>query len=126
MTELEQLRLVHPGWRDVVEVVVVAYTLYRVLLLFHGTRTLQIVTGLLILLVVYAASWLLKLAMMKVIPIGRIITVNELRLPVAVDASAAAPRCATINASERPTMVWLARLMMIGPASVSRVRSVAG
>ena len=65
MTELSQLRLAHPGWRDVVEVVVVAYTLYRVLLLFHGTRTLQIVTGLLILLVVYAASWLLKLAMIN-------------------------------------------------------------
>ena len=65
MTELQQLRLLHPGWRDVLEVLVVAYTLYRVLLLFHGTRTLQIVTGLLILLVVYAASWLLKLEMIN-------------------------------------------------------------
>jgi diadenylate cyclase len=63
MSELAQLRLLHPGWRDVVEVVVVAYALYRVLRLFHGTRTLQIVTGLAMLLLIYAASWLLKLEM---------------------------------------------------------------
>ncbi|HTK47102.1 MAG TPA: diadenylate cyclase CdaA [Gemmatimonadaceae bacterium] len=63
MNELAQLRLLHPGWRDVVEVVVVAYALYRVLRLFHGTRTLQIVTGLAMLLVIYAAAFLLKLEM---------------------------------------------------------------
>ena len=61
--ELEQLRLLHPGWRDVLEVALVAYALYRVLRMFHGTRSLQIVTGLGMLLVVYAASWLLKLDM---------------------------------------------------------------
>ena len=58
MSELAQLRLLHPGWRDVVEVLVVAYALYRVLRLFHGTRTLQIVTGLAMLLLIYAAAWL--------------------------------------------------------------------
>ena len=63
MSELAQLRLLHPGWRDVVEVLVVAYALYRVLRLFHGTRTLQIVTGLAMLLLIYAAAWLLKLEM---------------------------------------------------------------
>jgi diadenylate cyclase len=63
MSELAQLRLLHPGWRDLVEVLVVAYALYRVLRLFHGTRTLQIVTGLAMLLVVYAVSWVLKLEM---------------------------------------------------------------
>lgn len=63
MNEVEQLRLLHPGWRDVVEVAVVAYALYRVLRLFHGTRTLQIVTGLGMLLAVYAGAWFLKLEM---------------------------------------------------------------
>jgi diadenylate cyclase len=63
VTELEQLRLLHPGWRDVAEVLLVAYALYRALRLFHGTRTLQIVTGLGIMLAVYAAAWLLKLEM---------------------------------------------------------------
>lgn len=62
---MEQLRLLHPGWRDALEVLLVAYAVYRVLLLFHGTRTLRIVVGLLILLGVYAASWLLKLEMIS-------------------------------------------------------------
>jgi diadenylate cyclase len=63
MNGLAQLRLLHPGWRDVVEILIVAYTLYRVLRLFHGTRTLQIVTGMGMLLAIYAAAWLLKLEM---------------------------------------------------------------
>jgi diadenylate cyclase len=67
VTELQELRLLHPGWRDVLEVVLVAYVLYRVLLLFHGTRTLQIVTGLAMLLAAYAAAWLLKLDMITYI-----------------------------------------------------------
>jgi len=63
MNELAQLRLLHPGWRDVVEVFVVAYALYRVLRLFHGTRTLQIVSGMGMLLAIYTAAWILKLEM---------------------------------------------------------------
>jgi diadenylate cyclase len=63
MNGLTQLRLLHPGWRDVIEVLLVAYALYRVLRLFHGTRTLQIVTGMGMLLAIYAAAWLLKLEM---------------------------------------------------------------
>jgi diadenylate cyclase len=63
MTELMQLRLLHPGWRDLLEIALVAYALYRVLRLFHGTRTLQIVSGLGMLLVAYAVAWLLKLDM---------------------------------------------------------------
>ena len=63
MNGLAQLRLLHPGWRDLLEILIVAYALYRVLRLFHGTRTLQIVTGLGMLLAIYAAAWLLKLEM---------------------------------------------------------------
>ena len=63
MNGFAQLRLLHPGWRDLVEVLIVAYALYRVLRLFHGTRTLQIVTGLGMLLAIYAAAWMLKLEM---------------------------------------------------------------
>lgn len=65
MNGTEQLRLLHPGWRDALEVMVVAYAIYRVLLLFHGTRTLRIVIGLLILFAVYAGAWLLKLEMIS-------------------------------------------------------------
>ena len=67
VNELAQLRLLHPGWRDVLEILVVAYALYRVLLLFHGTRTLQIVTGLVMLLAIYSAAWVLKLEMITYI-----------------------------------------------------------
>ena len=63
MNELAPLRMLHPGWRDVVEILVVAYALYQVLRLFHGTRTLQIVSGMGILLAIYTASWILKLEM---------------------------------------------------------------
>jgi diadenylate cyclase len=63
VNNLLQLRVLHPGWRDLVEILVVAYALYRVLRLFHGTRTLQIVTGLGMLLAIYAAAWSLKLEM---------------------------------------------------------------
>lgn len=63
MMELDQLRLLQPGWRDALEVLVVSYVIYRVLLLFHGTRTLQIVTGLVMLLFAYSAAWLFKLDM---------------------------------------------------------------
>jgi diadenylate cyclase len=65
MIELEGLRLLHPGWRDVIEIAVAAYALYRIMLLFHGTRTLRIVIGLGILVVVYAVSWLFKLEMLE-------------------------------------------------------------
>lgn len=60
---VEQARLLYPGWRDLLEIALVAYALYRILRLFHGTRTLQIVSGLAILLAVYAAAWVLKLEM---------------------------------------------------------------
>ena len=63
MNELAQLRLLQPGWRDLVEVIVVAYALYRVLRLFHGTRTLQIVAGIGVLLAVYTIAWLFELEM---------------------------------------------------------------
>jgi diadenylate cyclase len=61
--EVEQLPLLHPGWRELVELVLITYALYRVLRLFHGTRTLQILSGIAILLVVYAAAWALKLTL---------------------------------------------------------------
>jgi len=61
VNEAEQLRLLHPGWREVLELVLVVYAIYRVLRVFHGTRTLQVLSGLAILIVAYAAAWALKL-----------------------------------------------------------------
>lgn len=49
------------GWRDLFEVALVAYILYRGLLLISGTRALQMLAGIVVLVLAYAAAWLLKL-----------------------------------------------------------------
>ena len=51
------------GWRDVIEVGIVAFVLYRVLLLIHGTRAVQMLTGIIVLGLVYVLAWLAKLTM---------------------------------------------------------------
>ena len=61
MDLLEHLRLLQFGWRDAVEIAVVAFVLYRLLLLLHGTRAVQMLLGIVVLCVAYAAAWLLKL-----------------------------------------------------------------
>jgi diadenylate cyclase len=62
MTAL-QLHFLEPTWRDGVEVVVVAFIIYRLLRFLAGTRALQIVFGVLVLLLAYVAAFLLKLTM---------------------------------------------------------------
>lgn len=63
MSEVAQIRLLSPAWRDVLQAVLIAYVLYRVLRLFHGRRTLQILAGLGILLAIHVAAWVLELSM---------------------------------------------------------------
>ena len=63
MSVLEDLRLLHPGWRDVIEVLIVALVVYRILVLFQRTRGVQIMFGVLLLFAAYAVAWLLKLGM---------------------------------------------------------------
>jgi diadenylate cyclase len=60
---LDQVRLIQPSWRDALEIAIVAYGLYRVLLLLHGTRALQIALGIVLLFATYAAAWFLKLGL---------------------------------------------------------------
>ncbi|HEX5830832.1 MAG TPA: diadenylate cyclase CdaA [Gemmatimonadaceae bacterium] len=59
----DQFRFVDVGWRDVVEVAIVAFVLYRLLLLLHGTRAVQMLWGIVVLVFVYAVAWVLKLTM---------------------------------------------------------------
>src|SRR5688500_18499067 len=61
MELLAQLRLLQFGWRDVAEIGLVAFVLYRLLLLFRGTRAVQIVAGIAVLCLGYGAAWALKL-----------------------------------------------------------------
>lgn len=81
MNELTQLRLLHPGWRDALEVALVAYALYRVLRLAHGTRTLQIITGIGMLLVVHTAAFFLKLELITYL-IGYVVQYGAIALLV--------------------------------------------
>jgi diadenylate cyclase len=60
---LGQLPFPTPGWRDLLEVLIVAYVLYGLLRFLVGTRALQIVFGLLVLAVIYLGAFLLKLTM---------------------------------------------------------------
>ena len=63
MNGFEHFRLLHPGWRDVIEVALVSFVLYRVFLLFQRTRAVRILLGLVVLVSVYALASLLKLGM---------------------------------------------------------------
>ena len=58
---LDSFRLLDMGWRDAVEIAVVAFVLYRLLLLMQGTRAVQMLLGIAVLLVAYAVAWLAKL-----------------------------------------------------------------
>jgi diadenylate cyclase len=60
---LEQLPLPIPQWRDLLEILIVAFVIYRVLRFLVGTRALQIVFGLLVLAGIYLAALVLKLSM---------------------------------------------------------------
>lgn len=53
------------GWRDVLEIGVVAWFIYRLLLLIQGTRALQIVSGIAILVIAYVVAALAKLTMIS-------------------------------------------------------------
>ncbi|WP_291322777.1 diadenylate cyclase CdaA [Desulfonatronospira sp.] len=50
---LLDLGIVQIGWRDLVDITVVAYIAYRIILFFKGTRAVSVVYGLIILMVVY-------------------------------------------------------------------------
>jgi diadenylate cyclase len=60
---LEPLPFPTPGWRDALEILIVAYVIYALLRFLVGTRALQMVFGLLVLAVIYLAAFLLKLSM---------------------------------------------------------------
>lgn len=63
MNIIEQLRLLHPGWRDFVEIAVVSFAIYRALLLIHRTRAMQVLGGIVILAVSYGIAYVLQLGM---------------------------------------------------------------
>jgi diadenylate cyclase len=63
MNGLEHFRLFHADWRDFIEIAVVSFVIYRALLLFHRTRAMRILLGLIVLVTTYAIAYMLKLGM---------------------------------------------------------------
>jgi diadenylate cyclase len=70
-----------PGWRDAVEILIVAYVIYRALLLLVGTRALHILLGLVLLGAAYVAAVLLKFAMISYL-LGLVFTYGAFALLV--------------------------------------------
>ncbi len=46
-----------------IEIAVVAYGMYRLLLLLHGTRAVQMLIGIVVLVLTYALAWIFKFTM---------------------------------------------------------------
>ncbi len=63
MNDLELLRALHFTWRDGLEIAVVALIFHRILRLIEGTRALQMLAGIVVLVGAYAVAWFLKLTM---------------------------------------------------------------
>jgi diadenylate cyclase len=59
--QFEPLPFITPGFRDVVEILIVAVLIYRLLMFLAGTKALQILLGLLFLVLVYFAAVILRL-----------------------------------------------------------------
>jgi diadenylate cyclase len=58
---IEYIRFLQIGWKDLIEILLVAYLIYRALLLWAGTRAFQILFGLVLLVGVYLLARLLQL-----------------------------------------------------------------
>lgn len=63
MSVWEQLRFLIPDWWDVVQILIVAFVMYRLLLFLAGTRALQILIGITALVIMYFGASVLKLNM---------------------------------------------------------------
>lgn len=62
---LQQIDFLTPDWRDLLEIVVVAAIFYRILLVLAGTRAIQMLAGLLLLVAIYYVSRLLSLDLLR-------------------------------------------------------------
>lgn len=63
MNILDQFRFLTFSWRDAVEIAVVSYGIYRLLLLVHGTRAVQMLIGIGVLAFAYALAWVFRFTM---------------------------------------------------------------
>lgn len=71
----------HLGWRDLIDIVIVTYIFYRLILIIKGTRAEQLVKGLIILLIAWAASGILGLKTINWLLQG-LMTVGLIAIPI--------------------------------------------
>jgi diadenylate cyclase len=62
---MEQFRFLRPGWTDLIEILIVAFLLYRVLLVLQRTRAMQIMLGVVVLAFLYGVARLLDLILIR-------------------------------------------------------------
>jgi diadenylate cyclase len=61
----EQVGFFAPGWRDLIEILVVTAIFYRILILLAGTRAIQMLLGLVLLVGVYFTARVLNLDLLR-------------------------------------------------------------
>jgi len=61
----EQLQLLRPGWTDFIEILLVAFLLYRILVVIQRTRAMQIMLGVVLLAFTYGLARLLDLILIR-------------------------------------------------------------
>jgi diadenylate cyclase len=62
---LEQIGFLAPSWQDLIEILIVAAVFYRILVLLAGTRAIQMLLGLLLLVGIYFLSRILNLDLVR-------------------------------------------------------------
>ena len=62
---LEGLQFLQPGWTDLVEILIVSFLLYRILLVLQRTRAMQIMLGVALLAFLYGLARLLDLILIR-------------------------------------------------------------
>jgi diadenylate cyclase len=60
-----QFGFLAPGWKDIIEILVVAWVLYRILLVLAGTRAIQMLLGLVLLVAIYFLARVLQLGLIR-------------------------------------------------------------
>ncbi|HEV2132054.1 MAG TPA: diadenylate cyclase CdaA [Longimicrobiaceae bacterium] len=61
----ERIGFLTPGWRDLLEILVVTFLFYRILILLVGTRAIQMLLGLVLLVGVYFTARVLNLDLLR-------------------------------------------------------------
>lgn len=61
----EQLRFLTPGWTDLIEILIVAFLLYRILVVIQRTRAMQIMIGVVLVALMYGLARLLDLILVR-------------------------------------------------------------